>query len=278
MAYLSRVFENAAEAVTIPNPLTFTGAITFSGAVNLTAPQKMNITTAPLGYTVPVLSVGVYGTPVVESALIDNIAFSVNIRTATNKTNPDTSCMAAFIGVGNTAATTNAKIQGLLVSNSLGFNCYDAYAIQGHLTVGAGGVSTQNANAHIAGVSGKVLLSGAVGQGWVTGLLGIIDGTGAVTGLCHAIAAQVEATTTANVVDAILMLGADQDVVCAVEFVGAAHMPIIFKFNAVAGGVIANALVPATAPDAGTMGADAALVCAIGATPYYIPMYNSLHA
>jgi len=249
---------------------------TSAGTV-VVAGGAFRLTKNPTAHTASTLSVGLYGTPLVDAALVDNILFSVNFSTATNKTAADSSCMAAYIGVSNTAATTNNKIQGLLVSNSLGYDCYDAYAIQGHLTVGAGGVSTQNANAHIAGVSGKVLLSGAVGQGWATGLLGIIDGTGAVTGLCHAIAGQVEATTTANACDAVLYLGADQTVPTAIEFAGTAKMTNIFKFNAVAGGVIANALVPAATPDGGTVGADAALVCDVGGTPYYIPMYNTLH-
>jgi len=52
----------------------------------------------------------------------------------------------------------------------------------------------------------------------------------------------------------------------------------IMKFDSIAGGVIANALVPAAAPDAGTVGADACLRVLIGATPYYIPLYDTLHA
>lgn len=58
----------------------------------------------------------------------------------------------------------------------------------------------------------------------------------------------------------------------------AATVTNLVKFNAAAGCVVANALVPAAAPDAGTVGADAAIVCDIGGTPYYIPLYNSLHA
>jgi len=44
------------------------------------------------------------------------------------------------------------------------------------------------------------------------------------------------------------------------------------------GPVINNALVPAAAPDAGTMGADACIRIIVNATPYYIPLYNTLHA
>jgi hypothetical protein len=42
--------------------------------------------------------------------------------------------------------------------------------------------------------------------------------------------------------------------------------------------VIANALVPAAAPDAGTVGADACLRVLVNGTPYYIPLYDTLHA
>lgn len=42
--------------------------------------------------------------------------------------------------------------------------------------------------------------------------------------------------------------------------------------------VIANALVPAAAPDAGTVGADACLRVLVNTTAYYIPLYDTLHA
>lgn len=42
--------------------------------------------------------------------------------------------------------------------------------------------------------------------------------------------------------------------------------------------VIANALVPAAAPDAGTMGADACLRVLVNNVAYYIPLYDTLHA
>lgn len=58
----------------------------------------------------------------------------------------------------------------------------------------------------------------------------------------------------------------------------AANMTNFMTVDAVGGFVIANALVPAAAPDAGTVGADACLKIMIGATPYYIPLYDTLHA
>jgi hypothetical protein len=187
------------------------GALTVSGG-------RLAVTTMPTVHTASSLSVGVYGTPIVDTTLVDNILFSANFSTATNKTVADTSCMAAYIGVSNTAATTNNKIQGLLVSNSLGYNCFDAYAVQGHTTIGAGGVSTQNANAHITGLSGKVNLGGAVGQGWVTGVLAILEGAGAVTGMCHALSAQIEAGVTAA--DSVILVGNDGTACPGITFAG----------------------------------------------------------
>jgi hypothetical protein len=42
--------------------------------------------------------------------------------------------------------------------------------------------------------------------------------------------------------------------------------------------ILTNALIPATTPDNTTVGADRALKVNIAGTPYYIPLYNSLHA
>jgi hypothetical protein len=226
------------------------------------ATQGIVVETVPTSYLLPSVSVGVYGTPLVETALVDNIAFSVNLSTATNKTAADTSTMAAYVGVSNTAATTNNKLQGLLASCSVGYNCYDAYAVQGHTTVGAGGVSTQNANAHITGVSGKCVLTGAVGQGWVTGVLAIVEGAGAVTGLCHVIAAQVEATCGANAVDAILFLGADQTTPSAVEISDSAKLTNFVKFSASSGCVDEHS--------AGSAASGKQIIIDIGGSPYAI--------
>jgi len=208
------------------------GNYTWPAAGILTHSGRVFCNTAPVDYTHSSLSVGVYGTPVVDTAVVDNIAFAVNMSTATNKTVADTSCMAAFIGVRNTAATVNNKLQGLLASTTVGYNCYDAYAVQGHIGIAAAGMSTTNANAHLTGLSGKATLTGAVGQGWVSGVLAIVEGAGAVTGLCHVIAAQVEATCTDSVVDAVLFLGADAIATTAIKCDGGEHLPAFLDMNA----------------------------------------------
>jgi hypothetical protein len=59
---------------------------------------------------------------------------------------------------------------------------------------------------------------------------------------------------------------------------GGSAVVSLFDFNTDGGVVLTNALVPAAAPDGGTMGADRALKVMVGATPYYIPMYDTLHA
>jgi hypothetical protein len=143
--------------------------------------------------------------------------------------------MGAFIGIANTASTPNTKLQGLLVSNNVGNDVFDAYAVQGHLTIGAA-MTTTNANAHLTGLSGKVALKGDVEQGWVTGVLAIIEGNDeadhSVTGLCHVIAAQVEANTLADTVDSILFLGADAAVGAAITVLGAStNIPYLFDIS-----------------------------------------------
>lgn len=216
------------------------------------------------------------GAKVDNDAAADDYAFGFSVSCTVNKSTEANSCLGGYFRVTNTVATANARLQGLLVSNTTAYNCFDSYAIQGHVTVGSLGVSTKNANAHIAGVSGKALLSGAVGQGWVTGLLGIIDGTGAVTGMCYAISGQIEATTSANACDGVLSLGADQTVPTCIDVLGTANMTAFIKFNAIAGCIVANALVPETAPTGSTMGAAAAILVKIGTDSYYIPLYDQL--
>jgi hypothetical protein len=239
--------------------------------------DKVFVNTAPVAYNNPALSVGKYGTPVVDATLVDNIAFESVMSTATNKTSGDTSCMAAYVSASNTAATTNNKIQSLLASTILAGNCYDAYGVQGHITVSQN-MATQNANAHISGVSGKALLTANNTQGWVTGVLAIVDGTGTTGGICNVIAAQVEATTTAGQVDSILRLGADQTVPVAIEIAGAAQLTDLIKFDALAGPVVAKDVVPGTVTSNTSLGANACLVIDVGGTPYYIPLFTTQHA
>lgn len=237
-------------------------------------PRKyLRISVAPTAYTAPSLSVGTYGTPVVDASLLDNIAFTASMSTAAQKTTADTSSMAAFVAIKNTTDTIHAKLQGLLASCSVNGDVYDAYAVQGHTTIDAA-MATHNANAHITGLSGKVALHANVEQGWVTGVLAIIEGdpdvpvgVKTVTGLCHVIAAQVEATVKDDEVDAILFLGADAKVASAIKLQGAGdHIPFFLDLADM--GNSGFCVADTTEADVAALRYTLAVKCPDGATGY----------
>ena len=59
---------------------------------------------------------------------------------------------------------------------------------------------------------------------------------------------------------------------------GAGVWDLFASFGATTGCTVANALVPATAPDGSTVGADLAIKIDLNGTAYYIPAYDTLHA
>ena len=238
----------------------------------LSVAKRIFSSVAPTDSLTSSLGVGTYSTPVVDTAVVDNIACTINMSTATNKTVADTSSMAVFIGISNTAGTTNNKIQGLLVSNTLNGNCFDAYGVQGHITV-ANNMATQNANAHITGLSGNALLTANNTQGWVTGVLAIIDGTGTTGGLCHVIAGVLEATTTASQCDALCYLSAGQTVITAIELAGATNITNFLVTNAAAGFAAGGAVRTATPGDVAVDSAGSLLI-KIGVSTYKIPYFS----
>ena len=137
-------------------------------------------------YTAPILSVGNYGAAnaVIDTSLSDTIHACINVRTATNKTTADTSCMALFVGNGNTADTIHAKMQGILSSMQVGYDVFDAYAGQFHTAVTAT-MDTHSGTGNVCGLACKASVadSCAVG-GYVEALyvaLGDTD-TSATTG------------------------------------------------------------------------------------------------
>jgi len=161
---------------------TYTTAINIPACTNgITSAASIRTTAAPTSYLLPSLGVGVYGTPVVDASTEDNIAFTVNMSTGTNKS-AEASSMAAFIGCRNTAATANAKLQGVLSSTLVYYNCFDAYGIQGHVAV-KGNASSTSGTGNIVGVSAKATVDDTfTATGTVSGLLVTVDGTGTVTG------------------------------------------------------------------------------------------------
>jgi len=228
---------------------------------------NMKYSTAPTGYLTPTLAVGNYSTPVVDAILTDNIAFLVSISTATNKTDADTSTMAAFVACKNTASTPHNKLQGLLASTTVGGNCFDAYAVQGHLSITAS-MSTHDSIAHVTGGSFKANIATGVtvSQGSVTAGLFLVTGDGAVTENCHGIWVYTYPEVTA--VTDLIRVSAGGAITNAFRVDGCANLTNFVKFDAASGPI--GAAVTACA------GSDASIKVLVGATPYYIPLYDSL--
>ena len=102
-----------------------------------------------------------------------------------------------------------------------------------------------------------------------------IEGAGAVTGQFDGVMIEVYPDVTC--LDSMLALVVDSEATVTSGIRVSGAMTNLLKLD-VTTAVVANALVPAAAPDAGTMGADKAIVVDIGGTPYYIPLYDTLHA
>jgi hypothetical protein len=129
----------------------------------------------------------------------DYTAAQVYIDSQANATSDDTSVIGFYCKVkATTAAQAHNHIQSILSNASVAVNFYDAYAVQGHVTVAAN-CGTQNANAHVTGLSGKAVLSTGttLATGWVTAGLFIVEGSGAVTQMCHGVSIVVETGVTA---------------------------------------------------------------------------------
>jgi hypothetical protein len=138
-------------------------------------------------YTDSALRVGAYGTPIADTALTDNILVSFNGSTATEKTSDDTSSMALFVGMRNTALTNqpHTKLQGILTSTLVYANCFDAYGVQGHVAVKADATAVAGGTniGNICGGSFKATVDSAkTATGTVSGVLVTLEGAGTVTG------------------------------------------------------------------------------------------------
>jgi len=171
-------------------------------------------------YLTSALSAGVYGTPLEDTSVLDNILVSFNSKTGTNKTDADTSSMTLYIGNKNTADTIHAKMQGVLSSMSISYDVFDAYAGQFHLAI-RDTMETHDANAHLTGVSAKLSFVGTptVAKGWLTAGLFIVEGTGTCSQMCHGVSIVNEAGSTGA--QSMLHLNDDVGTVPYLSFAGA---------------------------------------------------------
>ncbi len=188
---------------------TYTTGISIpaTATTGITSAAPIRVTTAATTYTAPAFSVGLYQTPLADTALTDNIQATITSTTAAQKTDADTSSMALFVSSKNTVATDHAKLQSILASTTVNGNVFDAYGVQGHVKVAddATAVGADTNIGNIVGVSAKATVdAGKTATGTVSGLLVTVDGTGTVTGQHSGI--WVDSTTAAPD-QAILLTG-----------------------------------------------------------------------
>jgi hypothetical protein len=144
--------------------------------------EGVTVKGAPVDYLHSAMGVGVYGTPVIDTALVDNIAFTVNMSTGTNKTVADTSSMAVFIGNKNTADVIHAKMQGILSSMTIAYDCFDAYAGQFNFAI-TDTMATHDGNANLVALAAKASITDSkTATGNVSALYLVTGATGATTG------------------------------------------------------------------------------------------------
>lgn len=161
-----------------------------------------------------------------------------------------------------------------------------AGGVQGLQGVGRLAASMTMTGGALIGTYGQACNLGTInGSGaMVAGLYGLVEDGGTFTSANHVCSLWVDSHVTKVVGgehELIHMTNngtTTMDSAFYVDLSAAAKFTNLFKFSASQTPLVANALVPAAAPDAGTMGADLAITVDVGGTPYYIPMYNTLHA
>ena len=127
---------------------------------------------------------------------------------------------AAYFKTENTAAVVNSQLCTVAVRTYLGFNIFDAYGVQTHLTIPTTMTTTDN-NAHITALSAKISFVGTptVTKGWVTAGLFIIEGTGTISQMCHGVSIVEEAGSTGA--QSLLHLNTDVGTTPYFSFAGA---------------------------------------------------------
>lgn len=215
-----------------------------------------------------IIGIGGYGDYKVVAALSDNIAMPIFLNSTIEATSDDTSFIGIMCAIKNTLIDQPHKhMQCGLFSTSLNYDCFDAYAVQGHTTV-ATEMKTQNTNAHITGLSGKVVLTASPTKGWVTALLGIVEGVGVPSEMCHVCSLVVEATCTASAVQSLLHLYADKEIKSAIWMSGVANMLHLIHTDAATGCVVHGAAQPAGHAAAGYF------LIEVNGTDYGIPYWT----
>ncbi len=160
----------------------------------ITTNGRIVTTSAPAGLNSSTISIGTYATPVVDANASDAFALTINMSTAVNKTGAGDSCMGAYVRISNTADGANTRLQGVLASTGVAFDCYDAYGLQSNMSISAGAVATGNLTA----VSGKVTVADAVATGIISAGLFTLEGAFNPAALTYGVWIDITAGITAD--------------------------------------------------------------------------------
>lgn len=224
-------------------------------------------TFAPVSYAGgPSLGVGKHGVAnaVVDAAASDNIAFTVNMKTGVNKTSAGDSCMAAYVGIANTADGANTRLQGILIGPTVAFDCYDAYGLQSNMSIAAG----VNATGNLTAVSGKVTVAAdSITGGIISAGLFTLDGAFDPTATTYGIwIDNVGITSDAG----IEMNNNGGTIVSALKFDGCATITTFATFNA---DTASKCIAPNTSA-INALTAKKAIKVMVGASEYWIPCFS----
>lgn len=156
------------------NGITLTG--TYTNGIDLTG------ATLTGGIDNALFSIGSYSGAKAFTTTEEVLPFQVVITSGTDGGSSGDSLMAGYFKSTNTGAFTNRRIQGVMGTAVVAFNVFDAYGVQGHVSV-TDDISSTAGTGNICGMSAKATVaSGKTATGTVSGLLVTVDGAGAVTG------------------------------------------------------------------------------------------------
>ena len=157
-----------------------------------------------------------------------------------------------------------------------------AAAVYGNVALGTGSVIASGAVvAAVAAISASSAMTdtGAAYFGVYVGLSNAVAfdaGLKIATSSCTTGIDIGTCTTGVTIGTCTSALAVTGTVTQAINITAAANVTYVFKFNAVAGCVIANDVDPKDVPSTGGLGADGAIKVLINSTPYYIPIFDGI--
>lgn len=203
---------------------------------------------------------------------LDPVQMNVNVTCSTAPDTTSTWNMYYLQITHDTTNMSNLRLKGSDWTITVAKNIQDVYVYQGEIDI--------TGNCAVGGEAAGIGITVNVSAGTVTGnVWGEVIAFGGASIPSSSAALFLSARNTGTVGSMLYIeSNVDTSVTNAIKINNVSRFTNMFLLDSVAGFVAANALVPATAPDATTMGADACLKVLIGAVPYYIPLYNTLHA